>query len=409
MKVEDKIKNDKDIVNLLTEDKRMKSKLATAIISFVICLIIVIFVLFGLVLLQELETAEVMTEQQEFETSIVSDEKIVAEINTEENIKTQENAPIKENPLDKIEKVINKSEKMQFNNYDNINVNKFFYNQLNECSKTIYRALEANKENMKTGTYSVEFGNNFVSVLNLENGQELLVKYYQSAIEAYTYDNPDVFYLSPNKMCLNTETTTKGNTKTYNVFINQGERSNYLVDEFYAQDQVNSVLAVIENKKNNILQNATGNTYNDIKMVHDYLISNVEYDKSLSKDNIYNIYGALVKGEAVCEGYARSFKYLMDCLDIPCTLVIGKGVNTEGNMENHAWNYVKLNESWYAVDCTWDDPIIEGVGWIRPMTKYNYFLKGLQTMSKAHFPSGYFTENGMEFSYPDLNSADYKN
>ena len=41
---------------------------------------------------------------------------------------------------------------------------------------------------------------------NLKNGQEILGQYYQSAIESYTYDNPDTFYLSPSKMFLNMET-----------------------------------------------------------------------------------------------------------------------------------------------------------------------------------------------------------
>ena len=53
---------------------------------------------------------------------------------------------------------------------------------------------------MKSGTYQVELGNSLDNVLNSSGGQDKLSEYYQSAIEAYTYDNPDVFYLSPNKL-----------------------------------------------------------------------------------------------------------------------------------------------------------------------------------------------------------------
>ena len=60
-------------------------------------------------------------------------------------------------------------------------------------------------------------------------------------------------------------------------------------------------------------------------MVHDYLVNNVEYDTSISQSNIYDIYGALVNNVAVCEGYARAFKYIMDEMNIPCVLVIGQG------------------------------------------------------------------------------------
>ena len=36
-----------------------------------------------------------------------------------------------------------------------------------------------------------------------DNGEELLGYYYQSAIEAYIYDNPDVFYIEFSKLYLN--------------------------------------------------------------------------------------------------------------------------------------------------------------------------------------------------------------
>ena len=61
---------------------------------------------------------------------------------------------------------------------------------------------------MKIGTHKIELGDTFSDLLSTENGQTRLGEYYQSAIEAYTYDNPDIFYLSPNKMYLNIEKTT---------------------------------------------------------------------------------------------------------------------------------------------------------------------------------------------------------
>ena len=110
-------------------------------------------------------------------------------------------------------------------------------------------------------------------------------------------------------------------------------------------------------------------------MVHDYLIDNAEYDQTLAKPNIRNIYGTLIEKSCVCEGYAEAFKYLLDALDIPCVIVSGTATNSQGETENHAWNYVQLNGIWYAVDCTWDDPIIIGNGKINESIKYQYFFK----------------------------------
>lgn len=374
----------------------MKSKLATIIMSVVIFLIIAVFILFGTILWNELLKIEASVEPENVKTVISENENTI-----DSNIKTPE---ILENPFDDIE---DKNTQESEVDYSNVNINKYFYNQLEEYAKTIYKAFEANKENMKTGTYKVELGNSFTSLLNQSNGQDKLGEYYQSAIEAYTYDNPDIFYLSPNKMYLNIETTTKGNNVSYYVYIDSGNEANYLIDEFSSKTQIDNSITQIEQVRDKILQNRQSNTYDNIKMVHDYLINNVEYDTTISKNNIYNIYGAMVNRQAVCEGYARSFKYLMDALGIPCTMVIGKGNNSEGRIENHAWNYVQLGNYWYAIDCTWDDPV-SATGWISEASKYRYFLKGSNDMSKDHTPSSQFTEGGKIFKYPTISESNYE-
>lgn len=372
----------------------MASRIASAIMAIIIFLIVGVFVLFGYILSSELKRIETSIQPQNV-TTVISEH-----TNTiDKNIEVPE---IIENPF----KEIKDNDKQENNvNYSNVSIDKYFYNQLEEYAKTIYQAFEINKENMKTGTYRVELGDSFTSLLNESDGQEKLGRYYQSAIEAYTYDNPDVFYLSPNKMYLNIETTTKRNSVTYDVFINHGNEANYLIDEFSSKEQIDSAIREIEQIRNQILQNKRSSTYGNIKMVHDYLIDNIEYDTTVSKSNIYNIYGALVSHEAVCEGYARSFKYLMDSLGIPTTLVIGQATNSDGRTENHAWNYVQIGDDWYAVDTTWDDPI-STTGWVSQSAKYRYFLKGSNEMLKDHSPSGQFTEGGMTFHYPPLSEID---
>lgn len=373
----------------------MKSKWTTVIMSIIITLITAVLCLFGTILFKELKDMSTSVEPENFETTIDENNTIQADLDTPNII---------ENPLNEIK---DKSENSDVN-YNNINIDKYFYNQLDEYSKKMYKAFESNKENMKTGTYKVEFGDGFSDLLNSSEGQDLLGKYYQSAIEAYIYDNPDVIYLSPNKMYLNIETTTTENKKSYNVYVNNGNQANYLVDEFSSKSEVDEAISQIEEVKNQIMQKRTGNTYKDIKMVHDYLVDTVEYDTTISKPHIYNVYGALINKQAVCEGYARAFKYLMDNLGINCTLVIGKGRNTEGKTENHAWNYVQLGEKWYAIDCTWDDPVVSGGGKASQSSKYKYFLKGSSNMQKDHISNGQFTDGGKVFEYPILSDSDYK-
>ena len=372
----------------------MKSRLASFIMSIVIMLIIAALILLGMIFYQEFSNVKTASAEN-FIGNYISPANTVDTITTPQVIEN--------NPFDNIQS----SHEENNVDYSNVNVNKYFYNQLDETSKTIYKALESNKENMKSGTYRIDFGDSFSDILNGENGQDELGDYYQSAIEAYTYDNPDVFYLSPNKMYLNVETTTSASNITYNVYINCGNENNYFADEFTSQKQVENAIEKVEYVKDILLGKRTGDDYEDIKMVHDYLVDNIEYDTSISADNIYDVYGALVNRVAVCEGYARSFKYILDEMGIPCVLVIGTGTNSRGEIERHAWNYVELQGNWYAVDCTWDDPIIVGSGSVSKSSKYKYFLKGSSEFYSDHTPSGQFTPGGKEFSYPTLSTNSF--
>lgn len=375
----------------------MKSKIATFMMSLTMFLIVGVFILFGMIFWEELKQMEASIEPEMVKTILSEKTNTI-----EQEIKIPE---MINNPFEGIKNA--QKQTSEEVDYSHIRVNKYFYNQLEQNAKTIYQAFEANKENMKTGNYQVELGNSFQDLLSQDDGQEQLERSYQSAIEAYTYDNPDIFYLTPNKMYLNIETTTKGKNITYQVYINSGKEANYLAEEFSSKEQIEEAISKVEQIRNQILEKKSSSTYDNIKMVHDYLVENIEYDTTVSKSNIYNIYGSLVNKEAVCEGYARSFKYLMDAMGIPCTLVIGKGTNSEGITENHAWNYVQINGYWYAVDCTWDDPV-STTGWVSQSSKYRYFLKGSNDMVKDHIPDGKFTEGGKQFYYPPLSTQNYE-
>ena len=291
----------------------------------------------------------------------------------------------------------------------NTNRYRHLYEQLNNTAKTIYDKLYENRENLKTGTYKIDFGNAFQGLLSTEGGETELKKQYQSAIEALIYENPEIFYLDATSMFINIEKITKISGVKYNVYIDNGNKPNYLTDGFNNKQDIEAYQTQIEQVRDYILSNLNGKSdYEKIKMVHDYLIDSIEYDSTISKDNIYNIYGALVSRVCVCEGYAKAFQYLMNELGIDNVIVIGTGTNSNGQTESHAWNYVKLNDKWYAVDVTWDDPIVIGNGTLPEKTKYQYFLKGSITMNQNHVTSGKFTDAGQVFTYPRLNTEDYE-
>ena len=384
----------------------MKNKFVSFIMNIVLLIIIFVLVLFGIIIYQEIVENKNIQEVEDYASNYSNEkqqeEKVVKpDVNDDE----KNNNNININTLDKIAKVPEQRE--EENKQSNTTTYKYFYNQLNKYSKIIYEGLDKNKEQMKTGTARIEFGDKFSELLELDNGTELLEKYYQSGIETYFADNPDVFYIKPSKLYLTKETITRRHKTTYNVYIDAGKNSNYLVDDFNSKIIVQEAINKIEEIKKNILSRKTGNRYYDIKMVHDYLVENTEYDRSISKENIYNIYGALVNKESVCEGYAKAFKYLLDELKIPCVVVNGKATNSDGKTENHAWNYVEINGKWYGIDVTWDDPLIIGNGKITNDIKYRYFLKGEEFLRRDHIPEGKFTEGGEIYKYPEISSNDF--
>ncbi len=286
--------------------------------------------------------------------------------------------------------------------------NKYLYSQLGENGKIIYEKLYENKENLKTGTYTIQFGNAFYDILSQENGSDKLQEEYQTAIEAFTYDNPDVFYIDVTKMYINIETIQKIFSTKYNVYINSAKDPTYLFDEFTSKEQVEQCESQVMAVKNQILNQIAGkNDIEKMKYIHDYLVDTIEYDQTFGEKNIYNIYGALVSKTCVCEGYAKASQYLLNEAGLENIIITGTATNSDGKTENHAWNYVNIDEKWYAIDTTWDDPIIVGGGKLTNTIRYRYFLKGSSTMNKNHFISTKFTSGGQDFEFPELSITDY--
>ena len=104
------------------------------------------------------------------------------------------------------------------------------------------------------------------------------------------------------------------------------------------------------------------NIYNDdlpietnIKNIHDYIINNTKYDTLRSDENIIKYrsdmaYGPLFEGYAVCGGYTDLMQLFLEKMNLKSYRVSSK---------EHIWNAVEINNKWYHIDLTWDDPISE--------------------------------------------------
>lgn len=84
------------------------------------------------------------------------------------------------------------------------------------------------------------------------------------------------------------------------------------------------------------------------KIAFAWVIKNCAYKASQYDQTAY---GVFVKKKAVCTGYARAYKLILDELGITCICVEGLLVNSGGG-ETHMANYVKLGGEWYFTDVT---------------------------------------------------------
>ena len=138
------------------------------------------------------------------------------------------------------------------------------------------------------------------------------------------------------------------------------------INKQYIKEKIN----LINDKIKEIINENVTNDMNDkdkIKIIHDYIINTTKYDSLKSDENVSNYssdtaYGPLFEGYAICNGYSDLMSIFLYEMDIE-TIKIAS--------ENHIWNLVKLDNSWYHLDLTWDDPVMENG---KEIIDYSYFL-----------------------------------
>ena len=156
--------------------------------------------------------------------------------------------------------------------------------------------------------------------------------------------------------------SVKGNSKITNINV----KTNYIM--------TSSERIEADNKIDNILSEIILPYMNDhekVKAVHDYIVLNSQYDTTMQ---FYSDYDLLTNGTSVCNGYALLTYNMLNKLNIPVKLVTGTG-----NGESHIWNMVKLDDCWFHLDTTWNDPLPN-----RDSVSYDYYMLTEKEILKDH-------------------------
>ena len=98
---------------------------------------------------------------------------------------------------------------------------------------------------------------------------------------------------------------------------------------------------------------------------------------------MYNAYGVLVNGLAVCHGYALAYIDLLREVGVESYFVSSKNIN-------HAWLIIETENGWYHSDVTWDDPNLEANDYTNDsdymgLCQHDYFMNTEANIRASHF------------------------
>lgn len=237
-----------------------------------------------------------------------------------------------------------------------------YYNKYLSNAKQVPTSLEKNE-------YYRNY--NFKYVTNTDNfspntKQDILNIYYtiiNSGMENFTFYCPDTY-----DTCLDDVKDVAYNKtvlSNINDFVHPYNSFSQIETSFDALGEINikiihnyteEMKIILDYKVDEIIKkelNEEMEIIDKIKIIHDYIINNTKYDQNRSDKNIFeyksnNAYGVLIEGYGICSGYTDSMMLFLEKLNIKSYKV---------SSENHVWNKVFINNNWYNLDLTWDDPV----------------------------------------------------
>ena len=244
--------------------------------------------------------------------------------------------------------------------------------------------------------------------------------YIWAAYAAFDRDCPEIFWLS-GQCSMSCPASIYGNSSGYTMdasvyFVAKSDSKDIRSTNYPNQAAIEAAIVQRDSDVNEYLAAvATKNDYEKLVYFNDKLTKTNEYNTSVDLNNINHdcrecvsaLDGRTGTAGPVCEAYARALKVLCDRSNIDCVLVDG----TAGG-GGHMWNYVKLNDEWYGVDVTWNDPKGGVSGAISGVEGTKWLLVGSDTVVNgsafltSHPVSNTVFSNSVAFTNGPVLSAD---
>ncbi len=201
--------------------------------------------------------------------------------------------------------------------------NEIIYTSLSEDQKCIYNKLLDGYMNFET---AIGF-----------NTSEDDIKLAHKALIA---DHPEIFYVNG--------FVTDSSKGLFGITINQNELTLY-PNYTYSMSEAKSAKSEIDDQVNILLSDHEGimdtSDYEKSKVAFDVITKNVLYSSDV--EHSQTIAAAFIRGKSVCGGYAQAYSYLMQLLNVPCTVITGELEDV-----SHSWCVSILDGQFYMTDPT---------------------------------------------------------
>ena len=150
----------------------------------------------------------------------------------------------------------------------------------------------------------------------------------------------------------------------------------------YTDIEINQIQQEVDRIFNE-LYNPSVSKYENIRIIHDYIINHSKYDIDRTSNGVENYrseiaYGPLFEGYAVCGGYTDLMELFLEKMDVKSYKI---------SSEKHIWNGVELDGHWFHLDLTWDDPVAsDGNDYL----EHNYFMIKTDELQRLEQTEHYF-------------------
>ncbi|MBR5370291.1 MAG: hypothetical protein IK137_03190 [Bacilli bacterium] len=167
-------------------------------------------------------------------------------------------------------------------------------------------------------------------------------------------------------------------------FDNLGKVTIYIIRPYNKSD-INKINKKVDELYKE-LYNSDLSYEENIKTFHDYIINNTKYDANRSDNGVIEYksdiaYGPLFEGYAICGGYTDLMQLFLEKMGLN---------NFRVSSYQHVWNAVEINNKWYHIDLTWDDPVMSDGS---DRLNHNYMLISTKELLDSEKTQHNFDEN----------------